>query len=91
MLRIDHSTTPQQDPVVYLAGDFTDQYIPCVVSAIAQARPHGGRILLNLRHVCLVDRGAMCYLNGLRDADVALVECPAYVLRWMEQESSNCG
>jgi hypothetical protein len=90
LLRVDLRTTPERETLISLTGDFTDQYIPCVDSALAQARAAGGPIVLNLRQVMLVDRGAMCYLNALRGKDVDMVECPPYVLRWMDQERGHC-
>lgn len=90
MLRVDLCTTPERETLISLTGDFTDQYIPCVDSALEQARAAGGLIVLNLRQVMLVDRGAMCYLNALRSAHVDMVDCPPYVLRWMDQERGRC-
>lgn len=90
MLRIDVSTGQNQEAIINLSGDFTGEYIPCVEAAIAGASAETLPILLNLRHVTLVDRESMSFLRTLRETKVAMEHCPAYLERWIDQECRGC-
>lgn len=91
MLRIDTSNEPNGETVVSLAGDFTGGYIPCVEDALTRALAAvPASISITLKHVALVDRAAMCYLRTLQRKNLALKDCPDYVVLWMEQEFRDC-
>lgn len=90
MLRIDVSTGQNHEAIIHLSGDFTGEYIPCVEAAIAGAPSAPLPISLSLRHVSLVDRESMSFLRTLCESKVSLKHCPAYLLRWIDQECRNC-
>lgn len=90
VLRIDVSTENSQEAIISLSGNFTGEYIRCVEAAIADVPQKNQSILLNLKHVGVVDRESMSFLRSLGDRDIRLTQCPAYVLRWMDQDCRNC-
>jgi ABC-type transporter Mla MlaB component len=90
VLRIEVTTSPQNEITLSLSGDFTDEYIPCVEHALTSAKESSASISLNLQSVNLVDRAAMCFLSGMCRRQITIINCPAYVVSWMDQEFRNC-
>jgi hypothetical protein len=90
MLRIDVSTGQNQEAIISLSGDFTGEYIPCVEAAINGVSSELLPILLNLRHVTLVDRESMSFLRTLCETKVTMKNCPGYLERWIDQECRGC-
>jgi hypothetical protein len=70
---------------VRLCGQFTKEYIP----ELERTLTGGGdftAVALDLLNVTFVDREAMVFLCSARSKNIAIENCPSYVIRWIQQE-----
>ena len=49
----------------------------------------GGRIVLDLKDITLVDRDAVRFLARVEMAGAEIVDCPEYVRRWIAAENGG--
>ena len=82
VLRIDERCKAPRTTLV-LSGSLTSEYIPELEKAMGQVRG----AVLNLSRLQSVDREGLAFLAGAMQAGVQIEDCPAYVRRWMAQET----
>jgi hypothetical protein len=76
----------EQSFTLQLCGQLTGEYVP-ILDLLMSANPEAlSAPCLDLANVTFVDRAAMLYLLSARKRNVALENCPSYVIRWIEQE-----
>jgi hypothetical protein len=64
-----------------------EEYVPSLNMLLAAKPDAFSAPSLDLANVTFVDRAAMLYLLCARKRNIALYNCPSYVMRWIEQES----
>jgi hypothetical protein len=69
---------------VRLCGQFTKEYVPELERAIAGEAVE--TVALDLANVTFVDREAMVFLCSAKSKNIAIENCPSYVVRWIQQE-----
>ncbi len=67
-----------------LSGQFTKEYVPEVERTVANAEARA--VGLDLANVTFVDREAMAFIASAKSKNLAIENCPTYVIRWIEQE-----
>jgi ABC-type transporter Mla MlaB component len=77
----------EQSFTLQLCGQLTEEHIP-VLDMLLSAKPETlSAPSLDLANVSFVDRAGMLYLLCARNRNIALENCPSYVIRWIEQEA----
>jgi ABC-type transporter Mla MlaB component len=69
---------------VCLCGQFTKEYVPELERALAAETAES--VALDLANVNFVDRDAMVFLCSAKSKNIAIENCPSYVVRWIQQE-----
>jgi ABC-type transporter Mla MlaB component len=72
-----------------LNGKFDEEAIHDLESSIRKAQGAEQRVYIDLSEVTLVDRKAVRYLSGQASRSVTLVNCPAYLRRWITEVSDE--
>ena len=72
-----------------LNGRFSEDALPELEQAIADARGARQRVVIDLSEVTLVDRKAVQYFSEQAVSDVKLINCPVYLLRWITRVSNG--
>jgi ABC-type transporter Mla MlaB component len=70
---------------VRLCGQLTKEYVPEVERMLAQGS-ESQTVSLDLANVTFVDREAMVFLCSAKARNIAIENCPSYVIRWIQQE-----
>jgi hypothetical protein len=70
---------------VRLCGQFTKEYIPELERTLTADGPESS-VALDLSNVTFVDREAMVFLCSAKSRNIAIENCPSYVVRWIQQE-----
>jgi ABC-type transporter Mla MlaB component len=70
---------------VRLCGQLTKEYVPEVERMLAQGSGSQS-VSLDLANVTFVDREAMVFLCSAKARNIAIENCPSYVIRWIQQE-----
>jgi ABC-type transporter Mla MlaB component len=70
---------------VRLCGQLTKEYVPEVERMLAEGS-ESQTISLDLANVTFVDREAMVFLCSAKSRNIAIENCPSYVVRWIQQE-----
>jgi ABC-type transporter Mla MlaB component len=70
---------------VRLCGQLTKEYIPEVERMLAEGS-ESQTVSLDLANVTFVDREAMVFLCSAKSRNIAIENCPSYVIRWIQQE-----
>ena len=71
------------------SGQFTKEYVPEVERTVANAEARS--VGLDLENVTFVDREAMAFIGSAKSKNLAIENCPSYVIRWIEQERLRSG
>jgi hypothetical protein len=72
--------------IFILSGRIEDRHVSELHELLdAQAKPT--EVTLDLTEVKLVDREAIRFLAACKARGIALVNCPSYIRRWIEQGS----
>src|SRR5437870_12565839 len=71
---------------VCLCGQFTKEYVPELERTLAGESTEGQTVALDLANVTYVDREAMVFLCSAKSKNIAIENCPSYVIRWIQQE-----
>jgi ABC-type transporter Mla MlaB component len=71
---------------VRLCGQFTKEYIPELERALERGGKESAALALDLSNVTFVDREAMVFLCSAKSKNIAIENCPSYVIRWIQQE-----
>ena len=72
-----------------LCGQLTKEYVPEVERLLA-GEAASQTISIDLANVTFVDREAMVFLCSAKARNIAIENCPSYVIRWIQQEGL-CG
>ena len=89
MLKITPTRENEKSFKVRLCGQLTKEYLPEVERLLAE----GGSpetTSLDLANVTFVDRDAMVFLCSAKARNIAIENCPSYVVRWIQQEGLCC-
>ena len=85
MLKITPTRENEKSLRVRLCGQLTKEYVSEVERMLAQeSEPQ--TVSLDLANVTFVDREAMVFLCSAKARKIAIVNCPSYVIRWIQQE-----
>jgi ABC-type transporter Mla MlaB component len=85
VLKITPTQEDEKSFKVRLCGQLTKEYVPEVERMLAE----GGQsktVSLDLANVTFVDRDAMVFLCSAKARNIAIENCPSYVIRWIQQE-----
>ena len=85
MLKITPTRENEQSFKVRLCGQLTKEYVPEVERMLAEAA-QSQTVSLDLANVTFVDREAMVFLCSAKARNIAIENCPSYVIRWIQQE-----
>src|SRR5881275_270462 len=73
-----------------LCGQLTKEYVPEVERLLA-GEASSKTISIDLANVTFVDRDAMVFLCSAKARNIAIENCPSYVIRWIQQEGFCSG
>jgi ABC-type transporter Mla MlaB component len=85
-LKISRSTSTN-GVVLALSGEMQGDELADLALLVEGATP--GRVALDLGDVTLVDRKAVDFIRIAVAAGAALVNCPAYIRRWIAAEQTK--
>ena len=85
MLKITPTKENETSFKVRLCGQLTKEYVPEVERMLAQGS-ESQTVSLDLANVTFVDREAMVFLCSAKARNIAIENCPSYVIRWIQQE-----
>jgi ABC-type transporter Mla MlaB component len=85
VLKITPTRENEQSFKVRLCGQLTKEYVPEVERMLAEAA-QSQTVSLDLANVTFVDRDAMVFLCSAKARNIAIENCPSYVIRWIQQE-----
>ena len=71
---------------VRLCGQLTKEYLPEVERTLTSEGSESETVSLDLANVTFVDREAMVFLCSAKARNIAIENCPSYVIRWIQQE-----
>ena len=86
MLKITPTRENEKSFRVRLCGQLTKEYLPEVERTLAQEGTESQTVALDLANVTFVDREAMVFLCSAKARNIAIENCPSYVIRWIQQE-----
>ena len=87
MLKIQPVRQAPGEVTAALIGSIQSEYLPELEDLVRRAADNGRRLSLDLSQVRLVDREAVRFLSALVERGVRLIDCPAYLQRWLRSES----
>jgi len=82
VLKITPTRESEKPVKVSLCGQLTKEYLP-EVERLLSGEPGAS---LDLANVTFVDRDAMVFLCSAKARNIAIENCPSYVIRWIQQE-----
>lgn len=86
MLKITPTRESEKSFRVRLCGELTKEYLPEVERLLAKEGVAPEATSLDLENVTFVDREAMVFLCSVKSRNIAIENCPSYVIRWIKQE-----
>jgi ABC-type transporter Mla MlaB component len=86
VLKISPTRENEKSLTVRLCGQLTKEYLPEVERTLAGENPETHTVALDLANVTFVDREAMVFLCSAKARNIAIQNCPSYVVRWIQQE-----
>ena len=86
MLKITPTRENEKSFKVRLCGQLTKEYLPEVERTLAGESTEAQTVALDLANVTFVDREAMVFLCSAKARNIAIENCPSYVIRWIQQE-----
>src|SRR5881397_3171032 len=86
MLKITPTRENERSFKVRLCGQLTKEYLPEIERLLANDDGGSPSISLDLANVTFVDRDAMVFLCSAKSRNIAIENCPSYVIRWIKQE-----
>jgi ABC-type transporter Mla MlaB component len=90
LLRSDRLTyrihcSAQPDGTIFVLSGLLDTEHAARLQELLATAP-GGRVVLDLKDVTLVDRAAVRFLSRVETAGAEIVNCPEYVRSWIAAE-----
>lgn len=86
MFRIEIATMPGGDVRLALSGTLDSASLPELARLAGEAAAGGGRVVVDLSNVRLVDREAVRFFSRGAGRGVRLAGCPAYLREWLRSE-----
>jgi ABC-type transporter Mla MlaB component len=86
VLKITPTRENEKSFRVRLCGQLTKEYLPEVERTLAAESTQSQTVALDLANVTFVDREAMVFLCSAKKRNIAIENCPSYVIRWIQQE-----
>ncbi len=86
MLKITPTRENEKSFKVRLCGQLTKEYLPEVERLLAGEAAASQTMSIDLANVTFVDREAMVFLCSAKSKNIAIENCPSYVIRWIQQE-----
>ncbi len=86
MLKITPTRENERSFKVRLCGQLTKEYLPEIDRLLANDDVQSQTVSLDLANVTFVDRDAMVFLCSAKSRNIAIENCPSYVIRWIQQE-----
>ena len=86
MLKISPTREGEKSFKVRLCGELTKEYLPEVERLLAAESATSETMSIDLANVTFVDREAMIFLCSAKAKNIAIENCPSYVIRWIQQE-----
>ena len=83
MLRITWDTNGE---IVFKVSGRLDAESVGDLKALLSSKANGRGIVLNLLELTLVDRDAVCFLEGCEADGIELRHCPTYIREWITRE-----
>jgi anti-anti-sigma regulatory factor len=74
---------------IMLNGIFREEALPELEESIGRARQARQRVFIDFSEVTLVDRKAVQYFANQPVEEVKIINCPAYLRRWISPEGSE--
>lgn len=74
--------------VLTLSGEVKAEDV-AELKRLVDLEENGRHLVLDLRNVTLVDRGAIEFLGHCAETGIALENCPGYVREWIAQENER--
>lgn len=90
MLKITPDKADPKALKVRLCGQFTKEYVEELERTLTHESALTQSIAIDLTNVSFVDREAMVFLCSAKSRNIAIENCPSYVIRWIKQENL-CG
>jgi len=69
----------------------TKEYLPELERLLADEAAGSQSLAIDLGNVTFVDRDAMVFLCSAKSRNIAIENCPSYVVRWIQQEKLCSG
>ena len=91
MLKISPTQENDKSFKVRLCGQLTKEYLPEVERLLADEAGTYPKLSIDLANVTFVDREAMKFLCSAKSRNIAIENCPSYVIRWIQQEGLCSG
>jgi len=91
MLKITPTKENEQSFTVRLCGQLTKEYLPEVERLLDRESSANQKMSIDLSNVTFVDREAMMFLCSAKSRNIAIENCPSYVIRWIKQEGLCSG
>src|SRR5213595_2979568 len=86
MLKITPTRENERSFKVRLCGQLTKEYLPEIERLLANDDAESQTISIDLANVTFVDRDAMVFLCSAKSRNIAIENCPSYVIRWIKLE-----
>jgi ABC-type transporter Mla MlaB component len=86
VLKISPTREDDKSFKVRLCGQFTKEYVPELERLLAAEGESSQTTSIDLANVTFVDRDAMVFLCSAKSRNIAIENCPPYVIRWIQQE-----
>ena len=74
-----------------MCGQLTKEYVPELERLLADEAAGSQSLSIDLGNVTFVDREAMVFLCSAKSRNIAIENCPSYVVRWIQQEKLCSG
>jgi ABC-type transporter Mla MlaB component len=91
VLKISPTQENDKSFKVRLCGQLTKEYLPEVERLLADEAGTCPKLSIDLANVTFVDREAMKFLCSAKSRNIAIENCPSYVIRWIQQEGLCSG
>jgi len=86
MFKLTALSNPAGPAILALSGHMNAEALAELRQRIEAGQGLGGRVVVDLSEVTLMDRAAVRFLAGQPAGGVELVNCPPYIERWISRE-----
>ncbi len=86
MFKMIELSNPAGPAILAVSGHMNAEALAELRQSIDDGKRKGGRVVVDLSEVTLMDRVAVRFLAGQPEGGVELVNCPPYIERWISRE-----